>query len=160
MNKHPHSNSLHHTHRYWTLLETTPTPSRSAVGRFYPKRCLYMQPVKGRNTSYHVLAGKLKRIWEFNDKIRKLISVQLFSRRVVLQPTDVDTGRCYLWSGHRGRSTVGWGSKGSSIRIVFASIVILLITFAVAAQLVQHVILVELPAPPAVRVLLLPVACV
>lgn len=61
------------------------------------------------------------------------------------------------WGGvGRGRGRVGSGS----VRVIFiALLVILVLLFAPAAQLLQDFPLVALPAPLAVRVLLLPVAC-
>lgn len=60
-----------------------------------------------------------------------------------------------------GIGKIHWqcGLRDRSVRIIFISIILILI-FTTAAQLMQHFALVALPAPPAVWVLLLPVTCI
>lgn len=73
--------------------------------------------------------------------------------------TEIYWVQCYFWRGHLGRSTNRCGLTGRSVRIIFVSIIILIVTFTVVAQLVENILLEALPAPPAVWVLFLPVAC-
>lgn len=56
-------------------------------------------------------------------------------------------------------SQSGWGRGGTgSVRVIFIALLVVIL-FIPAAQLLQNFPMVALPAPPAVRVLLLPVTC-
>lgn len=86
-----------------------------------------------------------------------ILGAVLFSS--TLTYTEVYRVQCYLWRGCLGRSTDRCGLTGRSIRIIVVSVIILIVTFTMVAQLVENIFPIALPVPPAVRVLLLPVAC-